>query len=245
MTHAPVPAPRRQPHDGPPVPDLATGPQWVAQAQAAVRADPGAIDRLFALAGRRVGRTPLRPAADPRGIVHGTLDDAARAALVVTFAEMVDDGPELAERLTVLYRRGDTAERRGVLRGLDALTVGAGPGPAAVAAGVELAADALRTNDQSLVAAAVGAFAARYLDQHSWRHAVLKLVFLGISLDAVAGLTGRADDELARMARDYAAERRAAARPVPADLARLTPDVPQPGAPPTTAPAGTSSAREI
>src|SRR3546814_10834177 len=35
-----------------------------------------------------------------------------------------------------------------------------------VAAGLDLAADALRTNDPSLVAAAVGPFGSRHLDQH-------------------------------------------------------------------------------
>ncbi len=94
-----------------------------------------------------------------------------------------------------------------------------------MAVGRDLAADALRTNDQSLVAAAVGPFAAAHLDPHAWRHAVLKLVFMGVSLDAVAGLDDRADDELARMARDFAAERRAAGRVVPDDVARLAPDV--------------------
>jgi hypothetical protein len=68
----------------------------------------------------------------------------------------------------------------------------------------------------------VGPFGSRYLDQHTWRHAVLKLVFQGVSLDAASGLETRADDELDRMARDFAAERRAAGRPVPTDLDRLT-----------------------
>ncbi|WP_036971445.1 EboA domain-containing protein, partial [Promicromonospora kroppenstedtii] len=53
-------------------------------------------------------------------------------------------------------------------------------------------------------------------------HAILKLVFQGTSLAAASGLDRRADEELARMARDFAAERRAAGRPVPDDLDRLT-----------------------
>jgi hypothetical protein len=168
--------------------------------------------------------------------VHGTVDDAARAALVVALADAVGTGRDCADRLLALYRQGDAAERRGVLRGLDALTERGGLGrtdtdtdtgtseetAALVTAGLELAADALRTNDPSLVAAAVGPFGARYLDQHTWRHAILKLVFQGVSLEAASGLTARADDELDRMARDFAAERRAAGRPVPADLDRLT-----------------------
>lgn len=203
------------------------GSDWLASALAEVARDPDSITRAFAFAARRVGRTPRRPEADPSGVVHGTVDDAARAALVVALADAVGTGPDCAERLVSLYRQGDAAERRGVLRGLDALTERGDLGradtdTALVAAGLDLAADALRTNDPSLVAAAVGPFGARYLDQHTWRHAILKLVFQGVSLAAASGLAARADDELDRMARDFAAERRAAGRPVPPDLDRLT-----------------------
>lgn len=212
------------------------GSDWLTSALAEVARDPDSITRAFAFAARRVGRAPRRPDADPSGVVHGTVDDAARAALVVALAEAVGTGPDCAERLVSLYRQGDAAERRGVLRGLDALTERGSLGGSdtdshtdtdaavapLVAAGLDLAADALRTNDPSLVAAAVGPFGARYLDQHTWRHAVLKLVFQGVSLTAASGLAARADDELGRMARDFAAERRAAGREVPTDLDRLT-----------------------
>jgi hypothetical protein len=210
----------------------ATG--WLAQALAAVRRDPRAADQAFPLAGRRVGRDPLRPDADPAGTVHGTVDDAARAAVVVALADAYGpDALSLADHLVVLYRDGDTAERRGVLRGLDVLTASAPgrlPGPV-IAVGRDLAGDALRANDTSLVAAAVGPFAAEHLDQHTWRHAVVKLVFQQTSLDAVAGLDRRADAELARMATDLAAERRAAGRPVPDDLARIAAVHPDPAGP--------------
>jgi hypothetical protein len=202
------------------------GSDWLTSALAEVARAPDSITRAFAFAARRVGRAPRQPDADPSGVVHGTVDDAARAALVVALADAVGTGPDCADRLTSLYRQGDAAERRGVLRGLDALTergsLDGGDAAALVAAGLDLAADALRTNDPSLVAAAVGPFGARYLDQHTWRHAVLKLVFQGVSLAAASGLAARADDELDRMARDFAAERRAAGRPVPTDLDRLT-----------------------
>lgn len=202
------------------------GSDWLTTALAEVARDPDSITRAFAFAARRVGRAPRQPDADPSGVVHGTVDDAARAALVVALADAVGTGPDCADRLVSLYRQGDAAERRGVLRGLDALTeqggLGGGDAGALVAAGLDLAADSLRANDPSLVAAAVGPFGARYLDQHTWRHAVLKLVFQGVSLGAVSDLDTRADDELDRMARDFAAERRAAGRPVPTDLDRLT-----------------------
>ncbi len=93
--------------------------------------------------------------------------------------------------------------------------------------------DALRANDVRLVAAAMGPFAAAHLDDHSWRHGVLKCLFVEVPLAAVAELTRRTDPELLRMVADYAAERRAAGREVPADaLALLATDE---GRPPTSA----------
>lgn len=198
---------------------------WLDETRAQVARDPGTVTRSFALAGRKVGREPLRPDVDPSGVVHGTLDDVARAELVVALVGA--GGRRAGALLAELYRNGDAAERRGVLRGLDALAdrgsiddIGG-----LTETGLELAQDALRTNDPSLVAAAVGPFGTRHLDQHTWRHAVLKLVFMGVSLDAVADLEARADAELARMATDFAAERRAAGRPVPPDVDRLVPRV--------------------
>ncbi|MEV3988043.1 EboA domain-containing protein [Streptomyces sp. NPDC049837] len=116
------------------------------------------------------------------------------------------------DTLTRLYHHGTAAERRAVLLALPSLV----PGPEAL----PLVEDALRTNDTRLVAAAVGPYAAAHLDPHSWRHAVLKCLFTGVPVDAVADLPRRArgDAELARMLADYAAERTAAGRPVPAGL---------------------------
>ncbi|MFF8864933.1 EboA domain-containing protein [Streptomyces sp. NPDC015139] len=117
--------------------------------------------------------------------------------------------------LTRVYRQGTAAERRAVLLVLPHLV----PGPDAL----PLVEDALRTNDTRLIAAAVGPYAARHLDGHGWRHAVLKCLFTGVPVDAVAGLAerARADAELARMLTDFAAERTAADRPVPSGLYRV------------------------
>jgi hypothetical protein len=78
--------------------------------------------------------------------------------------------------------------------------------------------DALRGNDTRLIAAALGPYAAQRLDDAGYRHAVLKCVFLGIPLSVVSGLARRADPELARMLADFARERAAAGRDVPADV---------------------------
>ncbi|KOV72360.1 sugar phosphate isomerase [Streptomyces sp. NRRL WC-3723] len=117
--------------------------------------------------------------------------------------------------VTRVYRQGTAAERRAVLLALPHLV----PGPDAL----PLVEDALRTNDTRLLAAAVGPYAARHLDAHGWRQAVLKCLFTGVPVEAVAGLADRArgDAELARMLHDFAAERTAAGRPVPSGLYRV------------------------
>ncbi|MEV0219776.1 EboA domain-containing protein [Streptomyces sp. NPDC050704] len=134
--------------------------------------------------------------------------DAARVLLL--HAARAD-----ADTLARVYRQGTAAERRAVLQSLHHLVTGPDALP--------IVEDALRTNDTRLVAAAVGPYAARHLDAHNWRHAVLKCLFTGVPVDAVADLPhrARADAELARMLGDYAEERTAAGRPVPHDLHRV------------------------
>jgi hypothetical protein len=190
---------------------------WITEGVAAVTAEPARIAELFPAAGRAVGREPVDPDGDPLGLVHGTLDDRAREELVAALLAALP--PEDAAReLGDLYRYGDDAERRGVLRGLSAADPDAEP---IVNAGLDLVADALRTNDPRLVAAALGPFGARHLDQHAWRHGVLKVLFMGIPLEAIADVDRRRDDELTRMGAGLVAERRAASREISDDMSRL------------------------
>lgn len=199
--------------------------QWTMTAVSEVTAEPQRIAVLFPAAGRAVGRAPLDPVADPLGMRHGTVDDRARAELVCALLA-APPAATAAPQLADLYRHGDDAERRGVLCGLNASTTVV---PDVAAVGVELVSDALRTNDPRLVAAALGSFAETHLDQHGWRHGVLKALFMGIPLDVVAGLEHRADPELARMAAALIAERRAAGRAVSDDMTRLATIITTPG----------------
>lgn len=172
------------------------GRAWLRDALAEAARAPGeaAWELYFASAGRHCGRTA---AGDVRVLLLHTA------------------GAD-AETLARLYRQGTAAERAAVLRALPHLPTGA------TTDALPLVEDALRANDTTLVAAAVGPYAAARLDPHGWRHAVLKCLFTGVPLDAVAGLAHRArgDGELARMLGDFAHERTAAGRPVPADLHR-------------------------
>ncbi|MFG1659158.1 EboA domain-containing protein [Micromonospora chersina] len=175
-------------------------PQWLDAALRRVTTEPAAIPRLFALAARRCGRGPL---PDPPG---WTVDEAVRALLLTALPA---DHAAVAE---ALYRHGDAAEKRAVLRALPLLPIGAECVP--------LLHDAIRTNDTRLVAAALGPYA-RHLEQPAWRHAVLKCVFTGVPLAVVDDLDGRADGELAAMLAALAAERHAAGRAMPADATGL------------------------
>jgi len=192
---------------------------WTANAVTDIAAEPQRIAVLFPAAGRAVGRDPIDPAGDPLGLRHGTADDLAREQLVAALLSALPDD-DAATALGDLYRYGDDAERRGVLRGLNAAPE-AILGQAVVDAGLGLVADALRTNDPRLVAAALGDFAGAHLDDHAWRHGVLKVLFMGIPVDVVARLDDRADDELARMAAGLIAERQAAGREINDDMRRV------------------------
>jgi hypothetical protein len=172
---------------------------WLAEALARVTAEPAAIGRLFPAAGRRCGRASL-----PR-VPAWTADEAARVLLL---AALPPD--RIAGEAERLYRYGDAAEKRAVLKALPLLPIDG--------ACVPLLHDAIRTNDTRLLAAALGPYA-RHLDATAWRQAVLKCVFVGVPLTAVDGFDARADAELVTMLHGLAQERRAAGRDLPADAA--------------------------
>ncbi|WP_433529423.1 EboA domain-containing protein [Micromonospora sp. CA-263727] len=175
-------------------------PEWLATALRRVATEPATIARFFPAAGRRCGRAELPD------LPGWTADEAARALLLTALPG------DHAGRAEALYRAGDAAEKRAVLKALPLLPIGA--------AGVPLLHDAIRTNDTRLVAAALGPYA-HHLDASAWRQAVLKCVFTGVPLAVVADLDTRADGELAAMLAALAAERRAAGRRMPADATEL------------------------
>ncbi|MEU6348401.1 EboA domain-containing protein [Streptomyces sp. NPDC047072] len=190
-----------------PRPDLPTAldtdaRSWLDEAVDAITADHAAIRRLFPAARRRCGRSPLD--------THWSVDEAARAVLLTALPLR---GPELVAEVAGLYRHGDPAEQRAVLRSLPLLDVDD--------LALPLVREALRGNDTTLIEAALGPFATRHLPDAEFRQAVLKCVFCEIPLERVHGLATRADRELARMLADFAQERVAAGREVPGDIAPL------------------------
>jgi hypothetical protein len=192
--------------------------EWLRRSVEQISASPVEIRGRFPAAGRRCGRGPLVDDSPytPHELRSWTVDDGARTVLLVALPMA---GEALAEEMTELYRYGDAAEKRGVLRGLGVLYVSRGLGGMALPA----VRDALRTNDTRLVTAALGPYAADHLDSVTYRQGVLKCVVMGIPLTDIAGLDRRTDAELVRMLRAFADERLAAGRPVPADVWLIAP----------------------
>lgn len=181
---------------------------WIDNAVAEIHHNPDKILEAFPKAERAMSQ-------------HSSA--AALLARLQLLAALVAEGPDAAAGPLIekLYQWGDSDERLAVLRGLEAAALDGPLGDVTTAVGVTLAEDALRCNDPRLVGAALGGFGTRFLAQHSWRHGVMKLIFMEVPLRAVPGLRIRADAELARMATDYISERTAAGRPVSADVRML------------------------
>ena len=187
--------------------------------------DAGALLAAFTAASRRVGKVPLvlddaetarLKAAGVDWPLARRVDELWRIALLVAAATR----PDVEALVRDCFRGGDTDERRAVVRALPLL-----PDPQRFAA---LAADACRTSVLPIFEAVAceNPFPARYLAAPAFNQMLLKALFLDVSLARIIGLDGRRTPELQRMARDHAAERRAAGRPVSDDLAHLAGDCP-------------------
>jgi putative methionine-R-sulfoxide reductase with GAF domain len=169
------------------------------------------LAEAFPAVSRKLGREPLG-AADAVVSVLGEevplrawrTDDAGRALLILRAPD-----PEQAARES--YFQGDLREKAGALRAL--AVVGK------TEAAVDVILDALRLAADELVEAALTdhPFAGKFLPEHEFRRAVLKLAFIGVSVERVAHLE-RADAELSRMLLGLVSEREAAGRAVPPEL---------------------------
>ncbi len=196
--------------------------------------DLDAIRHAMADIGRVVGKKPLiagfgeRDTATLDG-VYGPMrvggwraDEAARAWLLATVADR-DETPH--ETLFGLYDLGDTDTRVGALHALNFVA------EADTDRGLELVLDAGRTYLDPLLTAAWcdNPFSAKYMSDEAYRSAVLKALFCNVSVDGFLGLEERADPELAKSLYDYADEREAAGRHVPAAVWIVAALHPRPG----------------
>lgn len=174
----------------------------------------------FAGAGRRMGQGPLSLApeektaiarADLRVAEHWTLDDLARAALLLRASECLEPTDHEAF-VRDLFLRGDNRERRALLQTLVML-----PEPQRFLA---TAIEACRTNVLTVfeAIAVYNPYPAAHFPELNFNQMVLKAMFMGVAVAAIEGLATRITPELVRMARAYGSERRAAGRSVPSDI---------------------------
>lgn len=194
--------------------------QWFTAAleTAASGSDQQVLARYTA-ASRQVGTIPLdvtaRPAAEPgfdaTAVAHWTTADAVRTSLLLARTATAD--AEAFEALAVqCFEHGDTGEQISWLRGVAFL-----PRPERF---LPLVIDACRTNIVPLFEAVAceNVFPARHFPERNLNQLVMKALFNDIRLARIVGLGPRLNADLARMATDFAAERRAAGRSVPSDI---------------------------
>jgi hypothetical protein len=194
--------------------------RWLEEALK--EAQSGAQARLLALyteASMRLGRLPLAaPAGEvfptaPEGLALGdwTLEDAARATFLLARADSAS-AEDFETDARACYEMGDAREQQSWLRAVVLL-----PAPERF---LSLVVDACRTNILPVFEAVAcgNPYPSRYFPDRNFNQLVMKALFNGVRLERIVGLAARANTELARMATDFAAERRAAGRPVPADI---------------------------
>ena len=198
--------------------------QWFSDAltlaKGAAVASP-ALSARWSACGRRLGRAPAElgeaAAAALRGqgvpfIPTGWGHDELGRVLLLLAAAQSTPASELPAAIEELFRTGEMREQHAVLKALAYL-----PAPDRFAA---IAAEAVRNNVLSVLEALVcdNPFPAAHLPEPAFNQMIMKAIFNGLPLRRVLGLSGRLAPELRRMVSAYASERRAAGRPVPADV---------------------------
>jgi hypothetical protein len=140
-----------------------------------------------------------------------SLAEALRGAMLVQACGALPEAEHVG-LVREAYEKGDNAEKVAVLRALPEL-----PAPERF---VEIANEACRSNVMEVFTAIAcdNPYAARCFSDLTFNQLVMKAYFNDVPVARVVGLPDRRNFELARMAADFSAERRAAGRPVPADI---------------------------
>ncbi|MBI3634605.1 MAG: EboA domain-containing protein [Candidatus Rokubacteria bacterium] len=187
-------------------------------------AEPFAHDvfaAAFAAAARRLGKATLTTTADEDAALARLgitwplggwgLDELGRVALLLSAVARLDDA-RLEGLVEDCYSHGDVRERQATLRALPLL-----PAPERF---LPIAVDACRSHMQPVFEAIAceNPYPATCFPDLNFNQMVLKALFTGVALARIVGLSDRVTPELTRMADDYASERRAAGRTVPADI---------------------------
>jgi hypothetical protein len=198
--------------------------QWIDTVHAAAVTAPVPEVLGAYTAAARVGATTLALSGAQRAQLDAavpgldfsswTQTDTARALLLLGRAAAL--GAEAcAAAATACYEQGDAAEQQSWLRAIALL-----PSPSQF---TPLAIDACRTNIQPVFQAVAceNPFPAAHFPERNFNQMILKALFNDVALSRIVGLRDRLNSELARMAGDYAAERRAAGRSVPGDIGQV------------------------
>jgi len=176
----------------------------------------------YTLASRSVGASALTP--EDEAVLHSSgwpadvpltgwiRADVARFILLRDLAGTVD-ADAFAHAAQECFAQGDAGEQRSWCRGVSLL-----PAPERFLA---LMTDTCRTNILPLFQAVAceNPYPARYFSELHFNQMVLKAMFNSVALARIVGLPERRNAELSRMSSDYAAERTAAGRAVPPDIA--------------------------
>lgn len=139
-------------------------------------------------------------------------EDAGRALLLIAHRDRGATGAAFVADTLACFEQADAREQESWLRAIALWPEAAAFLPAAI--------DACRTNIVPVFAALAceNPYPAQHFPERNFNQLVLKAMFNSIALSRIAGLASRLNPDLSRMARDYAAERSAAGRTVPADL---------------------------
>lgn len=154
----------------------------------------------------------LRAAAPGIGFERWTRDDAARALLLIARRNSGREGDAFVADALECFEQGDAREQQSFLRAIALWPEAKALLPYAI--------DACRTNIIPVFEALAceNPYPAAHFPERNFNQMVLKAMFNSIALSRILGLPDRRNAELSRMARDYAAERTAAGRSVPADI---------------------------
>jgi hypothetical protein len=154
----------------------------------------------------------LRDAAPGVGFDRWMRDDAARALLLIERRNSGRTGDAFVADALACFDQGDAREQQSWLRAIALWPEAKAFLPTAI--------DACRTNIIPVFEALAceNPYPAAHFPDRNFNQMVLKAMFNSIELARILGLPSRRNAELSRMARDYAAERTAAGRTVPADI---------------------------
>lgn len=176
--------------------------------------------QLFSAAGRRLGSDSVGPA--PAAVAQSALitaqwtrEDLARVSGLVEWMESAEPQVRSAT-LEDLYFRGSGAEKRAVLLALPAL--------GEPERWLSLAVEACRTNSLDVLRAIAcdNVYPALHFPELHMNQMLLKVLFLGLNVEHVAGVAGRITPQLLIDLQQFRAEREAAGRGVPAGVDWLT-----------------------